>query len=94
MYENFTSNKISRKVLISEIDDLLVDLTDDRFEWYFPNFLIDNYIDISTITYDNFTDCISEVDSDMDSIATKLEDSGWINCLYHLSGIKIIFTEK
>jgi hypothetical protein len=38
MYENFTGNKISRKVLITEIDDLLVDLTDVGFEWYFPSF--------------------------------------------------------
>lgn len=45
LYEDF--NKISRNVLISEIDDLLVDLTDVGFEWYFPNFFIDKHIDIS-----------------------------------------------
>jgi hypothetical protein len=49
---------------------------------------------VGTIDYDNFIDCISDVDSDIDSLIEPLEKVGWNNCLYHLSGIKIIITQK
>lgn len=38
LYEDFKDNKITRYVLIDEIDSLLVELIDDGFEWFFVNF--------------------------------------------------------
>lgn len=38
LYEDFKDNKITRYVLIYEIDSLLVELIDDGFEWFFVNF--------------------------------------------------------
>jgi hypothetical protein len=87
MYENFTGNKISRKVLISEIDDLLVDLTDVGFEWYFPNFFIDNYIDISILkdTDESYPGVSFKVDDTMIDCITTLVD--WMREKYGISSV-------
>lgn len=81
MYENFTGNKISREVLISEINDLLVDLTDVGFKWYFPNFLLEHsYIDISISTNNDF-----KVDDTMiDCVATLVD---WMKEKYGISSV-------
>lgn len=85
LFEDF--NKISKNVLISEIDDLLVDLTDDRFEWYFPNFLIDNYIDISIIkdTDESYPGDDFKVDDTMIDCVTTLVD--WMKEKYGISSV-------
>jgi hypothetical protein len=85
LFEDF--NKISKNVLISEIDDLLVDLTDDRFEWYFPNFFIDNYIDISIIkdTDESYPGDDFKVDDTMIDCVTTLVD--WMREKYGISSV-------
>lgn len=81
LYEDF--NKISRKVLITEIDDLLVDLTDVGFEWYFPNFSFEyKHIDISL--HNKNEEDFKVDDSMIDCIATLVD---WMCEKY---GIKII----
>jgi hypothetical protein len=81
LYEDF--NKISSNVLISEIDDLLVDLTDLGFEWYFPNFLLGyKFIDIS-ISKKNDDDF--KVDDTMiDCVATLVD---WMREKYGITKI-------
>ena len=74
MYENFI-NKISKEVLISEIDDLLVDLHDLGFEWYFPNFIIDDNIDISILK-----DTESYMGVDFNKSEFKVDDT-MIDCV-------------
>lgn len=88
MYENFTGNKISRKVLISEIDDLLVDLTDVGFEWYFPNFLIEyKHIEIALHNKDelraNWDDY--KIDDTMIDCVNTLVD--WIREKYGIGNV-------
>lgn len=81
LYEDF--NKISRKVLITEIDDLLVDLTDVGFEWYFPNFLIEyKHIDISL--HNKNEDDFKVNDTMIDCVATLVD---WMREKYGISSV-------
>jgi len=86
MYENFTGNKISRNVLISEIDDLLVDLTDVGFEWYFPNPNWHSYseVDICILKAGNYDTSFKLDDTMIDCISTL---SDWMQEKYGISSI-------
>jgi hypothetical protein len=81
---------------VDMLRDYLSDYFGDFTEIYRVGYKIEdsNQYKVGTIDYDNFIDCISDVDSDIDSLIEPLEKVGWNNCLYHLSGIKIIITQK
>ncbi len=83
LYEDF--NKISRKLLISEIDDLLVDLTDDGFEWYFPNDGFEWYFpNYSSIEYKNIIISIMPKNGVEENVDFKVDDT-MIDCVNTLS---------
>lgn len=83
LYEDFS--KISRKVLISEIDDLLVDLTDVGFEWYFPNFSFE-YLLISIMPKNGVENNVDfKVDDTMiDCVATLVD---WMREKYGVGSV-------
>ena len=86
MYENFSGNKISRNVLISEIDDLLVDLIDLGFEWYFPNPNWHSYseVDICILKAGNYDTSFKLDDTMIDCISTL---SDWMSEKYGISSV-------
>jgi hypothetical protein len=82
---------------VDMLRDYLSDYFGDFTEIYRVGYKIEDsngQYKVGTIDYDNFIDCISDVDSDIDSLIEPLEKVGWNNYLYHLSGIKIIITQK
>jgi hypothetical protein len=81
LFEDF--NKISRKVLITEIDDLLVDLTDVGFEWYFPNFLIE-YKHIEIALHNKDEDDYKIDDTMIDCVNTLVD---WMREKYGIGNV-------
>jgi hypothetical protein len=90
LYEDFS--KISRKVLISEIDDLLVDLTDLGFEWYFPYFVSQNKtIIISIMPKDGVENNVDfKVDDTMIDCMNTLSD--WMKEKYGIGSVSYILS--
>ncbi len=86
MYENFTVNKISNLNLSSEIGDLLVDLTDLGFEWYFPNFINNNiHISILKDSDESYPGVDFKVDNTLVDCVNTLVD--WIREKYGISSV-------
>lgn len=82
---------------VDMLRDYLSDYFGDFTEIYRVGYKIEDsqgQYKIGIIDYNNFIDCMSDTDSDIDSLIEPLEKVGWNNCLYHLDGIKIIIRQK